>query len=352
MAKCRMINGSLSRGIDAARIGACFMVVLLHAASLETYTLGDPSWARPYYDAFSRSSVPIFLMISGALLLYKQDTLAVFLRKRLLRVVPPLLFWSVFYMVWNWWQGQSYGQPLKWLWHIFSSPVAEHLWYLYAIVGIYLFVPYLRHIWQRSSYAEKKLFLLLWLLVSAWPIAARGLEIHVDLIDTWQLGSFFGYFGYFFLGAYLRQLAEPAFKAGIVSWRGIAIASLFFVVFGLLTLAATYWHSHQQGQFSVLFYDYLSPFVVGASVCACYVLCWAGAVAQRFSPSLKQLADCTFGVYCAHVVVLDIVGGVTGLAGPGSAAWLHIPFTAMLVFIITLATMLVLRRAKAWHYLT
>lgn len=352
MAKYLMINGSLSRGIDAARVGACFMVVLLHAASLETFTLGAASWAGPYYDAFSRSCVPIFLMISGALLLDKQDTLAVYVRKRLLRVLPALLFWSLFYMAWNSWNGQSYGQPLQWLLHLVRGPVVDHLWYLYAIVGIYLFVPYLRHIWQASSTPEKHLFLLLWLLISAWPIARYVLGIQTDLIDTWQLGAFFGYFGYLFLGAYLRQLAEPAFAADTVSWRGAAISAALFVAFSLLTVAATYMYAHHHSQFSVVFYDYLSPLVVGASVCAFYLLCWAGAAAHRWAPVLKQLADCTLGVYCVHVVVLDMMGSTVAWPGYGKAAWFSIPLTAVLVFVVSLAAMLVLRRASFWRRVT
>ncbi|MBP6018262.1 MAG: acyltransferase family protein [Burkholderiaceae bacterium] len=352
MAKYLMINGSLSRGMDAARIGGCFMVVLLHAASLETYSLNEPSWAGPFYDAFSRSCVPIFLMISGALLLGKPDTLVVYLRKRLLRVVPPLLFWSLFYMAWNSWNGQSYGLPLQWLLHVVRGPVAAHLWYLYAIVGIYLFVPYLRHIWQASSSSEKNLFLLLWLLVSAWPIAQYVLGMQTDLIDTWQLGSFFGYFGYLFLGAYLRQLAEPAFAAGTTSWRGMVISAVLFVAFNMLTLVATYMYARQQSQFSLVFYDYLSPLVVGASICACYLLCWAGAAVHRLGPILKQLADCALGVYCMHVVVLDIVGDIAGLPKQGSAAWLSIPFTAILVFVISVISMLMLRRVSLWRRVT
>ncbi len=347
-----MINGSLSRGIDAARVGACFMVVLLHAASIETYSLDLASWARPFYDAFSRSCVPIFLMISGALLLGKHDSLTVYMRKRLLRVLPPLLFWSLFYMTWNSWNGLSYGQPLQWLLHVVRGPVVAHLWYLYAIVGIYLFVPYLRHIWQASSNSEKNLFLVLWLLVSAWPIAQHILGMQTDLIDTWQVGSFFGYFGYLFLGAYLRQLAEPAFTANTMARGGVVISIALFMAFSLLTFAATYMYARQHSQFSLVFYDYLSPLVVGASICACYLLCWAGAVAHRLGPVLKQLADCTLGIYCVHVVVLDIIADIVDLSGSGKAAWLSIPLTAIVVFAISLIAMLVLRRTSIWRRVT
>ncbi|NYT65978.1 acyltransferase family protein [Alcaligenaceae bacterium] len=349
-----MINSRFSRGIDVARVGACLMVVLLHAASIETYSLDAVSWASPFYDAFSRSSVPIFLMISGALLLGKQEELAVYMRKRSLRILPVLLFWSVFYMAWNSWHGQSYGQPLQWLLHVVRGPVVAHLWYLYAIVGIYLFVPYLRHIWRASSGSEQKMFLLIWLLVSAWPIAQYLLNIQTDIIDTWQLGSFFGYFGYLFLGAYLRQWVESECAVSAASGRGIAIGIALFVIFSLLTFAAAYLYARQHHYLGLIFYDYLSPLVVAASICACYVLYWAGAATPNgLGPALKQLANCTLGVYCVHVVVLDlVVENIVDMSVISQYAWLSIPFTAILVFVISVMLILVLRRVSFWRYVT
>src|SRR3546814_9769770 len=73
----------------------------------------------------------------------------------LARILPPLLFWSLFYMTWNTLKGEQYGPWYDWLRTLAQGPVVFHLWYLYAIVGIYLFVPFLRAIWNAAQPTEK-----------------------------------------------------------------------------------------------------------------------------------------------------------------------------------------------------
>src|SRR3546814_5311212 len=76
-----MTNNGFSAAMDTARIGACFMVVVLHVAAMNFGVFDHQWWASNFYDSLTRSCVPVFLMISGVLLLGKQETLAVFFRK-------------------------------------------------------------------------------------------------------------------------------------------------------------------------------------------------------------------------------------------------------------------------------
>src|SRR3546814_13953960 len=108
-------------------------------------------------------------------------------------------------MSWNTWRGEDYGAWLGWLRQLASGPVAFHLWYLYAIVGIYLFVPFLRRIWSASRQEERKAYLVLWALASAWPTVQAVSGIDVAVLGTYDLGSFFGLAGSLFLGAYVPE---------------------------------------------------------------------------------------------------------------------------------------------------
>lgn len=340
-----MTNSDFSRGMDAARVGACFMVVLLHVAAVDFLIIENQHLIRAFYDAFTRSSVPVFFMVSGALLLNKNELLSVFFRKRMVRIVPPLIFWSAFYFIWNTRNGVAYGSPSVWLSAWLSGGISFHLWYLYAITGIYLFIPFLRHVWQASSQPEKNLFLGAWLLVSAWPIVQKRLNIDIDIIDTWQLGTFFGYFGYFFLGAYLHQkLTTVRLDTRRPAWRVVLLSVSLFVFFSLLTLWASHSYSQSVGQPDSLFLDYLSPLVVAASVCVFFLFTRAGAALKHQATVLKTMAACTLGVYCAHMFVLDVVRISVGWPITGPALWWSIPATAVLVFTSSMAMVLGLRR--------
>ena len=164
-----------STAMDTARVAACFMVVMLHTAATRFGSFDEQWWASNFYDSLVRSCVPLFLMITGVLLLGKRESLPAFLSKRFARVLPPLVFWSLFYMAWNTWRGEHYGPWYGWLEAIVHGPVVFHLWYLYAIVGIYLFVPFLRSIWNAAQPGEKLCYLALWAGASAWPTLGTAL---------------------------------------------------------------------------------------------------------------------------------------------------------------------------------
>src|SRR3546814_18926659 len=91
---------TLFRSRDTARVVACFMVVILHVAATLFGTFDDQWWASNFYDSLARSCVPLFLMITGVLLLGKQESLPAFLSKRFAGILPPLLFGSLLLMTW------------------------------------------------------------------------------------------------------------------------------------------------------------------------------------------------------------------------------------------------------------
>lgn len=344
---------SFSRGIDTARIGACFMVVLLHVAAVEFQEFDNRWWASNFYDSFTRACVPVFLMITGVLLLNRQEELPIFFRKRYARVLPPLIFWSLFYLAWYTLRGEDYGGLLGSIATMFNGPIAYHLWYLYAIVGIYLFVPFMRHIWRSSSQGERHLYLMAWVAVSAWPLVQTLLGSELDVLNTYELGAFFGLLGYLFLGAYVHDaLGRWLHKPNYLRWNlGL------FIAFSMITMVATGLYSRHQGKPDPLFYDYLSPFVIAAAVCAFNLLYgWGVKISQRAQLSQQSwtvfsgLAASTLGIYCIHIFVLDIFKLYTGLITGNGSAWWTIPFAAVLVFMVAWGMVGALRKARVFRY--
>src|SRR3546814_2407792 len=104
----------------------------------------------------------------------------------LFRSLPPLLFWSLFYMTWNTLKGEQYGPWYDWLRTLAQGPVVFHLWYLYAIVGIYLFVPFLRAIWNAEQPTETIAYLALCAMASAWPTIGTAMSIDACLLQVYS----------------------------------------------------------------------------------------------------------------------------------------------------------------------
>src|SRR3989304_5868153 len=83
--------------LDNARISAIFAVVLLHVAYgvvIENDIGTNYWWFANIFDSSARWCVPVFVMISGALLLdsSKNEDSLTFYKKRLSRILLPVLF--------------------------------------------------------------------------------------------------------------------------------------------------------------------------------------------------------------------------------------------------------------------
>ena len=95
--------------VDLIRVLAIALVILLHAAAFPyvipqdvTPTVMWDWWTVNIYDALGRVSVPLFAMLSGALLLDPvkvEEPLRVFFKKRFNRIGLPIIFWSVAFLL-------------------------------------------------------------------------------------------------------------------------------------------------------------------------------------------------------------------------------------------------------------
>ena len=81
--------------VDFMRSIGVFLVVLAHTDAWG----GGPDWVQKIYYTISRNGVPVFFLISGYLLLSKQEDLPTFMKKRAAKVLVPFFVWSMVYDV-------------------------------------------------------------------------------------------------------------------------------------------------------------------------------------------------------------------------------------------------------------
>ena len=114
------------------------------------------------------TGVPLFVMISGALLLGREECMRTFFTKRLHRVLLPFVVWSIIvYPLFEWQNGNDI-LPLNLLqgffMKFFTGGVYGIYWYIYMLLGLYLLVPVLR-IYYRYCSERMALYLPLFCLV-------------------------------------------------------------------------------------------------------------------------------------------------------------------------------------------
>ena len=300
---------------DLLRVASMVGVVYLHTAAGALRQLGTPLWHfSNLLSSLATAAVPLFFMLSGALLLSHPRTaeLGTLFRRRLPKVLIPLLAWSGVVIALA---GVLSGPQaaLDKLIPLLNTPVMVPYWFLYALVPIYLVSPLLKKMTDGLSEAHWNY------LVGLWLIATIGMDTLCDLAPAgpwqsaltvhWTLNLDFvgGYLGYFLLGARLARLQKLPRRGTL--W-GVTAASFAVIA------AGTFWLTSRTGVYDERIKSYLHLFYrrAGRGPVPAGALLWGGPE-QRAGPHclvravLRRLPGTPHG----HPVLAE---GVDGLDHP------------------------------------
>ena len=305
---------------------AALAVVQMHAVGEAVFNF-DPNisyderwWVGNVYYSALRWATPIFIMLSGSVMLTpgRVESTAGFLRKRMNRILPPFAFWSVLYLLYQY-RGNIWDDNLPPWREVFNKVVFEdvyyHLWFIPMIIGLYLLTPIFQIFIRHAKRFDIEYFLVFSFLVT-------GLQHFIQNLLVVKYIGWLGYIGYYVLGYYLSQYTLRWSK-----WLyALAIISVPF------TAVVTWMLTKQAGAYNNLVFVYFSPNVVIMSAALFYSLCqkdWA-AFAVRFpwlNAFMQWLAPLSFGIYFVHVMIIDALKN--GYFGPNTTYYLffgvHIP---------------------------
>lgn len=160
--------------VDVIRDIAIVGVVIIHTVNA-VYTRADffggyTWWVSIILDSISRISIPLFIMLSGYLLLRKDETLEQSLKRIRSRILIPFLFWVPFYF---WYGG---GLPsitfikIGILQNIFASNVF-HLYFLVILIGLYFVAPMIRAYLRSVSFVSQDYFMKVLLIGGVIQVA-------------------------------------------------------------------------------------------------------------------------------------------------------------------------------------
>ncbi|HEV7777689.1 MAG TPA: acyltransferase family protein [Luteibacter sp.] len=330
-------SGDRSLGMDVTRAAACAMVVLLHISAGNFYSFG-PFWVpADIYDSLSRVAVPIFFMLSGALLLWRDEPILPFYRKRVLRVVLPLIFWTCVYVYMF---GDRSVPIIDSVTHYLTVPYG-HLWYFYAALGLYLSAPYLGKILRASTDTEIRVFLALWFFVACGLNQFRNLHATSwDPTTIFGAQMFSGYLGYFVIGAYLARNRPVTSTAG--RWYCI----LTFLASSTATAYLTYLYSMHIGKPSELFFVFQAPLVAVAAVAAFAFFTSITSLPRPLATPVKLISDCSLGIYCLHPMIILFYLNHTHVGDNFHITWLRVPVLWAAIFGSTTVVIYVARKVR------
>ena len=148
--------------LEFIRIVACFFVIVNHTVSYVfwDYVPGGKTWCVSVFSFFlCKFSVPVFLMISGIVLLGKEDSYGK-LFKRIKKIVIIIIMSSMLYYINECIRLHTKFGFLTFVQRMIERPFSNCLWYLYMYLGILLILPVLqkmtKHMTKRDyEYIDK-----------------------------------------------------------------------------------------------------------------------------------------------------------------------------------------------------
>ena len=350
--------------VDALRVLACFMVVLAHScdAFVAQFDNDRTSFLTGVFTgSLMRPCVPIFAMLTGVLLFPVRSSMADFYKKRIGRLVIPVVFWSLalpllFYAYFTFGPGTASpsidlsqftweAQCAKLYTFLFNFNYdTTPLWYLYMLVGLYLILPVVSVWLERASKADVKLFLKVWSISLFVPYVklfapALGYTGNFGNMGLWGVcdwnafGAFHyvsGFLGYMVLAHYLvKHPLQWSWSKILMVFvpmfvTGYAITSLGFV-------AIQHYYPSD--------YAYLEIVWLFAGINVFMMTLPLFVVVQRLnakpSAALAGWSSLAFGIYLCHFVVVQVFYDF--FASFGLPYWAWILLVAVCTFTVSAA---------------
>lgn len=340
--------------LDSLRVLACFLVVMAHIVvpyfMRPPLLLDDSSflWSS-FYASLVRFAVPLFFMVSGALILPVTQPTGMFLKRRFSRVLTPFLIWSVLYAAFPWSYEVLTGNDFKVLfpysrvipdlptmWNNillipFNFSVGIHLWFIYVLLGLYLFVPIISPWVEKAGKRQFHYFLVLWGVTLLMPY----LQLHFPNLmgkcswnDYPAFYYFSGYLGYMLLGCYFRRFYDISIA------RTLAWAVPCFVA-GLWFTLHFYRISSVEGQApngTYISFASINVALMAGSVFAVFKVLPQDFIYRKAGGLIRDFSKLSFGVFLVHFFLVGMFYR--------SFAWLDISpfFKIPFLTILTCAT--------------
>lgn len=307
--------------LDLIKFISILMVIVLHVSSNGFTSSESRLWnGANFFESFTRVCVPLFFMTTGALLGNLPCTFQSSF-SRIKRIAIPLIFWSVAYLIFFHFLN---NQKLSFL-GIISKPAAGHLWYLYALIGVYITLPLLSILMINTDQRQKYYILFLWFVscIALPSMKSYGLVVS-SYLDLSSIGL---YQGYFLCGAIIAKARKTR------TTRTIAVA--IYLLMSLMIMLFTKVLFDNEGLNDVRNYLNSSVFVCLASVSAFFALHGIRNIGGFTGKFIDMQLKYIFGIYLFHLSLIYIMGAV-GLSISSSNVYYFIPLASITIYLMSL----------------
>lgn len=220
-----MFNYDLLRGI------AIILVAVQHAWSMSNMDTDEWGLLCYGYRTFVNCGVPLFVIMSGALLLDAPiRPFGEYFKRRFTRILYPFLLWAIVVYLISF-LTHKYDEIITWkdffvnlVPYLLNNKINDFHWFVHMILALYLIAPFLQRAFSLCDRKALDCLLLGWLLVML--LRSFCPDIYMLKYTT----GLFPYLGCFIAGYYIRHYCYGR----LLRW-GPLVGILLFAILDIVT---------------------------------------------------------------------------------------------------------------------
>ena len=281
--------------IEIIRIVAMFLVIMLHVVNRFLFKCSDIHsinyYVLVFVNSITRISVPLFFMISGIVNIPKEFNKKKYV-SRVVRMIVVLVVWTLVYYF-------ADNYKLSNLLHAMFSFLKPHLWYMYALIGLYIATPFISKMVKNLDEYEENLFIKLWLILSGiyylFKIILQNFGVDTNISHPVPLFSATYYLGYYIVGYLIYKNCNKYKNYTLLYICGI----LCFIANTMLTVYASF----KYNTYYQIFFGYSNILIILPSLI--FLIIILNKVKDKDYKIVNSICPYTFGIYLSHVLILE-----------------------------------------------
>lgn len=193
--------------IDILKILACFFVIVNHTGYYYLWSKGQnlgTIGALFYTTGFAicKIAVPLFIMVTGCLLLNNKDDCKSIIKK-IIRIVVPLIVLSLYAYFKE--HSINLTELINFTKDFCKLPILYSYWYLYMLIGLYLVTPILQKLISVCNLKDYRYIIIICLIIpSIFPIISNYFDLEFN--HMFFEGLLPISVGYYISGLYLSKI--------------------------------------------------------------------------------------------------------------------------------------------------
>ena len=300
--------------IEILRILAACLVIFNHTGPngyflFSFYPFATmPYFAYMFFTVLSKIDVPIFLMITGALLLKKDMDIKKIIQKILRMLIVLLVFSAIFYLRLHILKYSNKFTIGDFFIRLYKGDIIIPYWYIYAYISFLFAFPFLRAM-VKALPEKAYIYLIILSIIFIGIIPCLEYRLSLGKVTLNQYGKIDWLFINIVLFPLIGYFLENVLDISKINKKHLLISCLISFICILISCYMTYFKHRTTGICTELeTQDFLNIFTV--PICITFYLlfkyiCFKINFPNSISKIIFSIGNCSFGIYLIHMAIIE-----------------------------------------------